>query len=380
MNVASFETSVQGDFSVEEPESPSIVIEEESETYARIVADPLPAGIGITIGNSLRRTLLSSLPGAAVTSVRIEEVEHEFSTIPGVKEDMLELILNIKELRLRPLSDRAAKMYLEARGTGEVKASDIQVAADYEIVNQDLYLATLDSEKAQLTVEFTVESGRGYLPADNSDGLPIGVVPVDAIFTPVQEVSYHVEHTRIGHMSNFDKLVLEVWTDGTISGVDAISQSAEILQEELGAFAQLGKPEPPVVEHGVGRGQTIPIDKYNTPIESLNLSVRAYNCLKRSGLMTVGQVLEKNEDELLALRNFGQKSYDELKDKLIEMEYLEADSDDEAATEGENGESLSPLGSALLQALKDAGEDTTELSKEDGIDAVELPKEDGVEA
>ena len=380
MNVASFETSVQGDFSVEEPESPSIVIEEESETYARIVADPLAAGIGITIGNSLRRTLLSSLPGAAVTSVRIEEVEHEFSTIPGVKEDMLELILNIKELRLRPLSDRAAKMYLEARGTGEVKASDIQVAADYEIVNQDLYLATLDSEKAQLTVEFTVESGRGYLPADNSDGLPIGVVPVDAIFTPVQEVSYHVEHTRIGHMSNFDKLVLEVWTDGTISGVDAISQSAEILQEELGAFAQLGKPEPPVVEHGVGRGQTIPIDKYNTPIESLNLSVRAYNCLKRSGLMTVGQVLEKNEDELLALRNFGQKSYDELKDKLIEMEYLEADSDDEAATEGENGESLSPLGSALLQALKDAGEDTTELAQDDGVNSNDVAKEDGVEA
>jgi len=366
MNVATFETSVQGGFPMNGAESAHITVEEETETYARIMAEPLQAGFGITLGNALRRILLSSLPGAAVTSVRIEEVEHEFSTVSGVKEDTMELLLNIKELRLRPLSDRAAKMYLEAHGPGEVRASDIQVAADYEIINPDLYLATLDSDKSHLTVEFTVEQGQGFLPADQSDGLPIGVIPVDAIFTPVQKVNYRVEHTRVGQMTNFDKLILEVWTNGTISGVDAVSQSADILQDKLVVFSQLGKPEPPVVEHGVGRGVALPLDRYNTPIEDLNLSVRAYNCLKRSGLMTVGQVLEKSEDELLALRNFGRKSYDELKARLIELGYLQPEP--EEAVEGEEGEGLSPLGAALIQALKEAGEDTSELIKKQGED------------
>ena len=368
MNVVSFEPSVQEGLPTDELESSHITVEEETDTYARIVAEPLAPGFGITLGNTLRRILLSALPGAAVTSVRIDEVEHEFSTISGVKEDMMELLLNIKELRLRPLSDRPGKMYLEARGPGEVHASDIQVAADYEIANPDLYLATLDSDKAHLTLEFTVERGRGYLPADHSDGLPIGVIPVDAIFTPVYKVNYRAEHTRVGQVTNFDKLILEVWTNGTISGVDAVSLSADILRDELVIFAQLGKPEPPVVEHGVGRGLSLPTDRYNTPIEDLSLSVRAYNCLKRSGLMTVGQVLEKSEDELLALRNFGRKSYDELKDKLIELGYLELDSEEEGvAAEGGNGTTtLSPLGAALIQALKDAGEDPSELASQEG--------------
>ena len=362
MNVVNFEPSVQEGFPVEEADSPHITIEEESESYARIVAEPLVAGFGITLGNSLRRVLLSSLPGAAVTSVRIEEVQHEFSTIEGIKEDTMELLLNIKELRLRPLSDRPAKMYLEAKGPGEVHANDIQVAADYEIVNPDLYIASLDTNKAHLTVEFTIEQGRGYLSADHSDGLPIGVIPVDAIFTPVQKVNYRVVHTRIGQMTNFDKLMLEVWTDGTISGVDAISQSADIIRSEFFIFSQLGKPEPPVVEHGVGRGLSLPMDRYNTPIEDLSLSVRAYNCLKRSGLMTVGQVLEKSEDELLALRNFGRKSYDELKARLIELDYLKQDSDEDlGGEEAGDSSSLSPLGAALIQALKEAGEDPSEL-------------------
>jgi DNA-directed RNA polymerase subunit alpha len=368
MNVVTFDTQPPALASIE-PEPPHIAVEEESENYARFVAEPLAAGFGITLGNALRRVLLGSLPGAAITSIRIEEVVHEFSTIPGVKEDTMELLLNFKEIRLRPLSDRPGKMYLEATGPGEAHARSIQVAADYELVNPDLYLATLDSDKSHLTVEFTVEAGSGYLPADQSDGLPIGVIPVDAIFTPVQKVNFHVEHTRVGQMTNYDKLILEVWTDGTMSPVDAVSQSSDILRQELQLFAQLGKPEPAVVEHGVGRGVALPPDKYNTPIEELNLSVRAYNCLKRSGLMTVGQVLEKSEDELLTLRNFGQKSYDELKDKLIEFGFLAPgageDGDRAAPVSISAQETVSPLGAALIQALQEAGEDATSLLGED---------------
>jgi DNA-directed RNA polymerase subunit alpha len=352
-------------FPANEPEAPHITTEEETDTYARIVAEPLSAGFGITLGNALRRVLLGSLPGAAITSIRIDEVMHEFSTISGIKEDTMELLLNFKEIRLRALSDRPGKLYLEAKGPGAVRAADIQVAADYEIVNPDLYLATLDGNKSHLTVEFTVERGRGYLPADQSDGLPIGVIPVDAIFTPVRKVNYHVEHTRVGQMTNYDKLVLEVWTDGTINAIDAISLSSDLLRDELLLFSQLGKPEPAVVEHGVGRGIALSPDKYNTPIEELNLSVRAYNCLKRSGLMTVGQVLEKSEEELLTLRNFGRKSYDELRQRLMERGYLQpgpAEPDDDLAVSVD--ETVSPLGAALIQALKEAGEDPSELLKQ----------------
>jgi DNA-directed RNA polymerase subunit alpha len=354
-----------------ELESPEITIEEETANFARLAAQPLSPGFGITLGNALRRILLSSLPGAAVTSVRIDEVEHEFSTIKGVREDTLELLLNFKDIRLRSLSNRDGKMYLEASGESQVSAKDIQVAADYEIVNPDLYLATLDTKEAHLTVEFTVEQGRGYLPAGHADGLPIGVIPVDAVFTPVEKVKYHVEHTRVGQVTDYDKLVLEVWTDGTISGVDAVGQAADILRDELVIFAQLGKPEPAMIERGVGRGSSLQPDQADTPIEDLDLSVRAYNCLKRSGLMTVGQVLAKNEDELLSLRNFGRKSYDELRDKLIERGYLPPDAqgmrpaDDAADVEDESAEGISPLGAALIQALKEAGEDPSELMTEE---------------
>jgi DNA-directed RNA polymerase subunit alpha len=368
MNVASFETTAAPSLTVIEPEAPHLTVDEETETYARVIAEPLASGFGITLGNSLRRVLLGSLPGAAITSIRIEEVVHEFSTIPGVREDAMELLLNFKEIRLRPLSDRPGKLYLEARGPGEVHASDLQVAADYEIVNPDLYLATLDNDKTHLTVEFTVERGRGFLPADLSDGLPIGVIPVDAIFSPVQKVNYHVEHTRVGQMTNYDKLVIEVWTDGTMTAVDAVSHAADILREELMIFSQLGKPEPSVVEHGVGRGMALPADKYNTPIEELNLSVRAYNCLKRSGLMTVGQVLEKSEDELLTLRNFGQKSYDELKSRLTELGYLQPESERHVDGVALDDESVSPLGAALIQALQEAGEDPSSLLEKNADD------------
>jgi len=338
---------------------PQLEIVESEETYAKIVAEPLPPGFGTTIGNSLRRVLLSSLPGAAVTAVRIDEVEHEFSTIPHMKEDTIEFLLNLKELRLRGLSDRPSKLYLEAQGEGPVTAAAIQTTADYEIVNPELHLATLDAPNARLTVELSVERGQGYQPAGAANGMPIGMIPVDAIFSPVRRVNYNVERTlRTGE----DRLVLEVWTDGTMEAVEAIAQSAEILMKELQWFASLGRPVAALPERGLGVGSLLPPDRYNTPIEDLNLSVRAYNCLKRSGLMTVGQVLEKSEEELLGLRNFGRKSYDELREKLIELGFIEDDGrdysggnyddDDEGAAVDEE---LGSLGAALMEALRGRG-------------------------
>ena len=345
--------------------TPHIEIEEGTDTYARLVAEPLESGFGTTIGNALRRVLLSSLPGATVTAVRIEEVEHEFSTIPHMKEDTVEFLLNLKDIRLRALSDRPGKLYLEASGEGKVTAGDIQMGADYEIVNPDLHLATLDSDDAHLTVELTVEQGHGYLPSNERDPMPIGVIPVDAIFTPVRRVNYHVTRTRVGQVTDYDSLALEVWTDGSITGTEAVSRSASILVEQLTLFAQLGKPLPAIVERGLGVGAALSPDRYNTPIEQLNLSVRAYNCLKRSGLMTVGQVLEKSEDDLLALRNFGRKSYDELRAKLIQLDFLQPEPPEEEMTasfddEEEGSESLGALGTALLQALRKAGDDLPE--------------------
>jgi len=368
-------------------ERPELILEEEEseETFGRIVAEPLEAGFGVTIGNALRRTLLSALPGTAVTAVRIEGVEHEFSTVSHVKEDVVEFLLNVKDIRIRSLTDRPGKMYLEASGDGVVTAGQIEQTADYEIVNPEMHLATLEGARAKLSVEFTVEQGRGYVPAGTSDGLPIGVIPVDAIFSPVRRVNYRIEHTRVGQVTNFDRLVLEVWTDGTIQASDAVSKAAEILADQFGIFSRLGRPEPTVVGRGLGSGSALAPDRYNTPIEDLNLSVRAYNCLKRSGLMTVGAVLEKNEDELLALRNFGRKSYDELREKLVTMNFLSEEEMNNAfggssgsSIDGEGGapvrtlgvdeadEELGPVAKALLEALKESGHDDLLDDDEDG--------------
>ncbi len=356
--------------------TPQIEIEEATDTYARVVAEPLESGFGTTVGNALRRVLLSSLPGAAISSVRIEEVEHEFSTISGVKEDTMEFLLNVKEIRLRALTERPGKLYLETSGEGEITAGDIPATADYEIINPELHLATLDSADAHLTVEFAVEQGHGYWPATEREPMPIGVIPVDAIFTPIRRVNYHVDRTRVGQVTDYDRLELEVWTDGTITGSESISRAASLLIDQLMLFSQLGKPQPAIVERGLGVGAALSPDRYNTPIEQLNLSVRAYNCLKRSGLMTVGQVLEKSEDDLLALRNFGRKSYDELRVKLIQMGFLqpEPEIDEEMAARYEEGaeedeeegaESMGALGAALLQALRKAGEDLPPTDVED---------------
>jgi DNA-directed RNA polymerase subunit alpha len=325
-------------------DEPQIEVEEATGNFARIVAAPLPPGFGITLGNALRRVLLSSLKGAAVTSVRVDGVQHEFSTIPNVKEDTIEFLLNVKELRLRALSDRAGTLVLDVTGrTGPVTAADIQVPEHYEIVNPDLYLATVDAKDGRLYVEFNVEQGQGYQPAGQVDGTMIGVIPVDAIFSPVQKVNYRIEHTRVGQATNYDKLTLEIWTDGTMTAVEAISKSAEVLIDQFRLFSHMGRPAMPTVERGLGAGRQLAPDKYNMAIEDLNLSMRAYNCLRRSGLMTVGQVLEKSEEELLALRNFGRKSYDELRERLDEMNLLPMDAGRTAEDEGADLSPALPL-------------------------------------
>jgi DNA-directed RNA polymerase subunit alpha len=310
----------------QEIQAPDIRVDEEGENYARVVAEPLERGFATTLGNALRRVLLSGLQGAAVTSVQIDGVLHEFTSIPHVKEDVIEFLLNVKQIRLRPLIPRPGKMVLDISGrVGAVTAGDIQVPTEYEIINPDAYLATLDSGDANLRAEFTVDLGRGYVPASHGDGQIIGVIPVDAIFTPVIKANYHVERTHLGQETSLERLVLEVWTDGTIGGVEAVAQSAEMLSGSFAYFANLSKPMPTVTGRGLAAGKVIAPELYNMPVEDLNLSVRAYNCLKRSGIATVGQILEKSEEELLGLRNFGRKSYDEMRARLIELGILKPD-------------------------------------------------------
>ena len=354
---------------------PEIRVESDEPDYTHIVAEPLEKGFGTTLGNSLRRVLLSSLPGAAITSVRIEGVEHEFSTIDGMKEDVTEFLLNLKEVRLRAFSDRPARLFLEVGGPGEVTAAQIETTADYEIVNPDLVLATLDNKEASLVVDLNVETGRGYLPATVSEGFPIGVIPVDAIFTPVRRVNFRISNTRVGQETNFDRLDLEIWTDGTMDGQVALSAASEILREQFLEFQLLvGEVEEAPVE--VEEPEVL--EGYDMPIEQLQLSVRAYNCLKRSGLMTVGAVLEKSEEELLALRNFGEKSYLELRDKLVNSGFpapridsrhngaadaapvaVETAAPAAMAIEPEDDdEEVGALGAALMEALKEAGRES----------------------
>ncbi len=275
----------------------------------------------MTLGNALRRVLLSSLPGAAVTSIRIDGVQHEFQDIPHVMEDVTDIVLNVKKLRLRSFSDHPVSMRLEVSGERVVRASDIMAPSTVEIVNPDLYIATLDNEDARLEMELVVETGRGYVPADSKEDQPIGVIPVDAIYTPVQKVNYTVEHTRVGQMTNYDKIVLDIWTDGTILPDEALRQSADLLVRHLTQLvnyrATLAEPEKPPLS-------SIPIPQkvYDTPIEELDLSVRAYNCLKRSNITKVGQVLSMNEEDLLGVRNFGEKSLQELRERLLLRNFL----------------------------------------------------------
>ncbi len=289
--------------------------------YASYDIEPLEAGYGMTLGNALRRVLLSSLPGAAVTSVQIEGVQHEFQDIPNVMEDVTDIVLNIKQLRLRSFSDHPVSMRLEVSGEREVTAADIAAPSTVEIVNPDLHIATLDNENARLEIQLVVETGRGYVPADSKEDQPIGVIPVDAIYTPVQKANYSVEHTRVGQMTNFDKIVLDITTDGTITPDEALRQSADILVRH---FSQLANYRAAMVEQEKAPLSSLPIPQkiYDTPIEDLDLSVRAYNCLKRSNITKVGQVLSMNEEDLLGVRNFGEKSLQELRERLLQRNFL----------------------------------------------------------
>ncbi|MBI2863445.1 MAG: DNA-directed RNA polymerase subunit alpha [Chloroflexi bacterium] len=311
-----------GDLSVETL-IPKIESTVSAEGYGRFSIGPLESGFGVTLGNALRRVLLSSLSGAAVTSVKIEEVQHEFSSIPHVKEDTTEFLLNVKQLRIRSFSDRPGKLSIEARGEGSVTAADIKAPADFEVVNPELHLATLDSPEASLTVELSVERGKSYIPASQRDGQPIGMIPVDAIFTPIRKASYSVEKMRIGQVTTFERLNIEIWTDGTITPVEALSESARILVNHFAMVGELGKATPRVERQALVP-TAIPSKVYDVPIEDLDLSVRAYNCLKRSGISKVGQVLEMSEEDLLSVRNFGRKSLEELRERLVSRGFMSA--------------------------------------------------------
>jgi DNA-directed RNA polymerase subunit alpha len=299
---------------------PKVEQAEGSATYGKFVAEPLERGFGITLGNALRRVLLSSLPGAAITWMKIDGVLHEFSTIPHVKEDTMGFLLNVKAIRIRPLANRPGTLYLEAKGEGEVTAGHIQPSADFEILNTEQRLATLDSLEARLTVEFNVELGRGYRPVGKGylegkeSGLPIEVIPVDAIFTPVRRVNFTTEPVRPGLETAQERLVLEVWTDGTIPPIEAVSQASQILEDNLIPFLELTRPR--VAADKEKKVPVLPPEKYNVPLEELGLSMRTYNCLKRAGIDSLGQLVEKTEKELMELRHFGQKSLEEVQERL----------------------------------------------------------------
>jgi len=292
------------------------------ENYGRFKIEPLEPGYGITLGNALRRILLSSLPGAAVTSIRIDGVAHEFASLPHVKEDVTEIILSVKRLRLRSYSERPVRLNLSVRGERVVRAGDIEGNSAVEIINPELPIATLDSADANFDMELTVEHGVGYSPAESRESLPIGVIPVDSIFTPIPKVNYIIEHTRVGQQTDYDRLILEIWTDGSIDPGEALSQSAQILLKHSEIIANFNKKSEAKTEERDGAPSAIPPVLFETPIEDLNLSVRTYNCLKRSNITKVGQILQMDEKDLLSVRNFGRKSYDELRAQLISHGFM----------------------------------------------------------
>ncbi|MBI2869111.1 MAG: DNA-directed RNA polymerase subunit alpha [Chloroflexi bacterium] len=320
---------------------PTIECVECIENYGRFVAEPLETGFGVTLANSLRRTLLGYLPGAAVTRVRVEGIQHEFSIIPNAKEDVMEFLLNVKALRLKPLADRSGKLTLEVQGEGRITAADIKPSADFEIANPELCLLTLTSPEARLVAEFDIDMGMGYKTAESTDNMPVGTIPVDAIFTPIRKVNFNVEPTHVGQETHREKATIEIWTDGTISPTDALSQAAALLIEQITPFMEYAKLSQMKAEERLIR-LSIPDEKYNMPVDQLDLSVRTMNCLRRSGITTVGELIAKGPKELLKLRNFGQKSYQEIEERLTEIglslsgpEEAGAEAGEEAAFEEE---------------------------------------------
>lgn len=298
----------------------------ENNRYAKFIVNPLERGFGQTLGNSLRRVLLNSLPGVAATSVRIEGVQHEFSTVPGVKEDVAELILNIKLLSVKLFTDNAKIVTIDMKGPCEVTAEDIKADEEVEIVNPDLHIATL-SDGAHLQMQITLEKGRGYVTAERNKqlafekskvgGMPIGVIPVDSIFTPIRKVSYSVEDTRVGQVTDFDKLTIEVWTNGSILPKEALASAAQILTNNMRLFTDLTVN---VVHVDYNEPENDTKEKVlEMTIEELDLSVRAFNCLKRAGINTVAELVQRNQEDMMKVRNLGKKSLEEVEQKLIAL-------------------------------------------------------------
>lgn len=303
---------------------PKIECEASTQNYGRFAIGPMSRGYGLTLGIALRRVLLSSLTGAAITSVRVSGVPHEFTVIPGAKEDMTLLLLNLKQVRLVSHSEEPVRMRVSARGKSVVTAGDIEAPSDIDIINPELQLLALDTLDSELEVELNVERGMGYSPSEERKNLPIGEIPVDAIFSPVVKVSYDVEAARIEQITNYDLLKIEIWTDGTIAPAAALAEAARIIIQHLTPIAQFSGEAP---EHVAGEAAIPPIasEYYDVPIDELELQMRAFNCLRRAGITSVGDVLErlaKGPEEMLAVRHFGEKSLQELIQKLEEKGYL----------------------------------------------------------
>ena len=312
---------------------PKIEREAESRNYGKFIVSPLEQGYGATIGNSMRRALLSSLPGVAVTSMRIADVLHEFTDIPGVREDVVQIMLQVKQIRMKLDGVDSTRMHLEVRGEGVVTAADIIAPPEVEIVNPELYLFTVDNNTAKMDIEFTVARGRGYSPADTrGDHMPIGEMPVDALFSPVKRVNWDVNSARVGQSTNYDRLMLEIWTDGSITPEKALSMSGKVLIEHIRHIAGISEESlMAVIEEEVEeKGVTSEIAE--TPVEALDLSVRVFNSLKRTGITTVGDVLdllEKGEQAIMSIRNFGEKSLTELRQKMSEKGFMEDEDENE---------------------------------------------------
>jgi len=303
---------------IEKPKIETVEINDDAK-YGKFVVEPLERGYGTTLGNSLRRILLSSLPGAAITSIQIDSVLHEFSTIEGVVEDVTTIILNIKKLALKIYSDEEKTLEIDVQGDGVITAADITHDSDVEILNPDLYLATI-GKNGHLRMRLSASRGRGYMPAvqNKREDLPIGVIPIDSIYTPVSRVNYQVENTRVGQMTNFDKLSLDVWTDGSIGPKEAVALGARILSEHLNIFVGLTN-EAQNAEIMVEKEEDQKEKVLEMTIEELDLSVRSYNCLKRAGINTVQELASKSEEDMMKVRNLGRKSLEEVKAKLNEL-------------------------------------------------------------
>jgi len=306
--------------------TPKVEREAEARNYGKFVISPLERGFGVTLGNALRRVLLSSLDGAAISSIRVSDVTHEFSTIPGVREDVIQVMLQVKQIRMILHEGDTAHLHLDVRGEGVVTAADIQAPAEVEIVNPDLYLFTVDDPKTRLDIDFVVDRGRGYSPStDRSGKLPIGDIPVDAIYGPVKRVNYSVGSARVGQSTNFDRLVLEIWTDGTITPEKALGTASKIIIDHLRFISGISEETLMLGVEKEVTGSHLTSEAAETPIENLDLSVRVFNSLKRTGITTVGDVLElleKGDEAVMSIRNFGEKSLDELRQKMLEKGFL----------------------------------------------------------